>query len=100
MGKRKRKQKGSPRPKPARKKTARTPEQAGPTLQDTIEALRKAALVREEEVILPAEAGAEEPAALAAGLWDRLRRALFTRVRLGRREKALAEILRDRNRRR
>ncbi|MCK4300207.1 MAG: Flp pilus assembly complex ATPase component TadA [Planctomycetes bacterium] len=95
MGKRKRQQKGSPRPKPARKKTARTPEQAGPTLEDTIEALRKAALVREEEVILPAEAGVEEPAALAAGLWDRLRRALFTRVRLGRREKALSEILRE-----
>jgi len=71
-------------------------EETRPTLRAIVEALQKAALVREAEVTVPADsATAREPAALPAGLWDRLRRALFTRVRLGRREKALAEILRE-----
>jgi len=53
--------------------------------------------VREEEVGTSAEAAARGLAGLPAGLWDRLRRALFTRIRLGRREKPLGQILREVN---
>ncbi len=66
-----------------------------PTLQEVVTALQEAALIRAEEVTLSPEAAPTEPVALAPGLWSRLRRALFTRVRLGPRHKPLADILRE-----
>jgi len=100
---RKRTTAGKSKKKPARTRTrkkkapraAEGPRQEGrPTLEEVISALAKAALIREEEVTVAPEVAGEEPTALATGLWDRLRQALFTRVRLGRREKSLVEILR------
>ena len=91
--------------KPTRKRapkgTAKRPRREAPggskapTLQEVVTALQEAALIRAEEVALSPEAAPTEPIALAPGLWSRLRRALFTRVRLGPRHKPLADILRE-----
>lgn len=95
----KRRTKASASDKPARKKAARGASRPRrTTLAEVVEALKEAALVREGEVTRPEEgASAGEPVVLSAGLWDRLRRALFTRVRVAGREKPLAEILREAN---
>jgi hypothetical protein len=75
----------------------KAPQESAFTLAEVIAALKGASLVREGEVGTSAEAAARGLAGLPAGLWDRLRRALFTRIRLGRREKPLGQILREVN---
>ena len=101
MGKRKSRPSTSSKPTKGKGRRGGGRRRAAPgsadTLAEVVAALKRAALVREEEVTPPGgeEAPAQEPAALSAGLWDRLRRALFTRVRVGGREKPLAEILRE-----